>query len=218
MRVPLLVLALVAMPFAAGVAQDRDKCKLDDASSRAGAASKGKVRATDASNPPPGQAKKCPAPVPPPPPPAPVPPPPPPPPAPVPPPPPPPPPPAPVPPPPPPAPAPGPHKAKGTVFQDDDGNGMRDLFFEPGLENWHLQLFWSATGQMLAETDSDANGDFEFANLGNGKYFICIIPKAGFTQTAPVGSPVCGGLGREFELQGQFETWATGNDFAEQPQ
>src|SRR5437868_9977318 len=157
-RVILVVLGLAVLPFVAVRAQghsDDNKCKLTPAAASRGQASdRANARRAaeaaarllgraEAANEPPGQVKKCPDPVPPPapppppppPPPAPVPPPPPPPPAPVPPPPPapvpppppPPPPPAPVSPPPPP-PAPGINEVHGMVWEDVDGNGLRDPF------------------------------------------------------------------------------------------
>jgi hypothetical protein len=222
MRVLLFVLALVAMPFAVGVAQGPVKPK---AKAKVGAASS--VCADPAGNSghvPYGQEKKCPPPAPvppapvPPPPPAPVPPPPP---APVPPPPPapvPPPPPAPVPPPPPPPPAfePGPHKALGRAFKDINGDNIQDVFDgEDGLP-WDVQLYWRATGQLLMTRTADDMGDFVFDGLGNGDYYICIVNQ-GYSQIFPVGTQVCGGLGHAFSLNGTFETWATGNNFAEQP-
>src|SRR4051812_3044360 len=75
-RVMLVLLVLSALPLVAVAAQgqgDRDKCKegfFDARAAGRSSASKGRVGAADASNLPPGQAKKCsdpvPAPVPPP--------------------------------------------------------------------------------------------------------------------------------------------------------
>src|SRR6266446_2090850 len=161
-RVVLGVLGLLALPLVAAAAQGQsaaNKCKNTPQAGQNGNSQRGAAAVAAA------QANKCPAPVPPPapvplpppppPPPAPLPPPPPPPPVPVPPPPPPPPPPpAPVPPPPPPPPPPssppvGPHEARGIVFEDLDGNGLRDPFAgEMGLAGWGLELWWN--GQVLA--------------------------------------------------------------------
>jgi hypothetical protein len=106
------------------------------------------------------------------------------------------------------------------VFQDDDGNGVQDLFGgEIGLVGWTAQLYWRATGELLQSATSDDMGDYFFNGLGNGDYYICIVNPgpAAYTQTAPTGTAVCGGFGRAFTLDGTFETWATGNDFAEMP-
>ena len=201
--------------------------------------------AGNSGNLPPGQAKKCPAPPPPaavpppapppppppapvpPPPPAPVPPPPPPPPAPVPPP--PPPPPAPVPPPPPPPPAPvpppppespptGPHQARGIVFEDIDGDGLRDPFAgEMGLAGWSVQLMWN--GQLVASATTDVDGNYQIDNLGNSTYSVCIVPQGGYTQTKPAGAAAtgCGGSGYLFTVNSVFMTWLQG-DFGMQLQ
>src|SRR5438874_848119 len=196
-----------------GQANDRDNAR------RAAAAAARLLGRAEAANEPPGQVKKCPDPVPPPappppppppPPPAPLPPPPPPPPAPVPPP--PPPPPAPVPPPPPPPPAPvpppppppppssppvGPHEARGIVFEDLNGDGVRDPFAgEMGLAGWGLELWWN--GQVLASTTTDADGNFAFSGLGNSTYSVCVVAQGGYTQTLPVGGSGCGGGGYTF--------------------
>jgi hypothetical protein len=104
------------------------------------------------------------------------------------------------------------------VFQDDDGDRVQDPFAgEIGLVGWTLQLYWAATGQLLMTTTSDDMGDFFFSGLGNGDYYICIVADARYTQTSPTGTGVCGGFGHTFSLNGTFETWAAGNNFAEQP-
>lgn len=106
----------------------------------------------------------------------------------------------------------------GRVFQDDNGTGVQDLFDgEIGLVGWTLQLYWVATGELLMTTTSDDMGDFVFSGLGNGDYYICIVNPGGYNQIAPTGTSVCGGFGNAFTLNGTFETWATGNNFAEQP-
>src|SRR6266550_4399932 len=168
--------------------------------------------AGNSGNLPPGQAKKCPAP----PPPAPVPPPPPPPPAPVPPP--PPPPPAPVPPPPPESPPTGPHQARGIVFEDIDGDGLRDPFAgEMGLAGWSVQLMWN--GQLVASATTDVDGNYQIDNLGNSTYSVCIVPQGGYTQTKPAGAAAtgCGGSGYLFTVNSVFMTWLQG-DFGMQLQ
>ena len=166
--------------------------------------------------PPPPPAPVPPPPPPPPPPPAPVPPPPPPPPAPVPPP--PPPPPAPVPPPPPESPPSGPHQARGIVFEDIDGDGLRDPFAgEMGLAGWSVQLIWN--GQVVASAPTDVDGNYRIDNIGNSSYSVCIVPQAGYNQTKPAGAAAsgCGGSGYSFTLNSVFMTWFQG-DFGMQLQ
>src|SRR5438034_5857816 len=161
LRITLIAVALLALPFVAGAAQTRTQtrtqarsggirptdaasdCKDQQAASLARAQAEGR----DA---PYGLDKKCDDPVPPnqlPPPPAPVPPPPPP-------------PPAPVPPPPPPPPPTGPHQARGIVFEDIDGDGLRDPFAgEMGLAGWSVQLMWN--GQLVASATTDVDGNYQ---------------------------------------------------------
>ena len=215
-RVLFAVVALSALPLVAVAAQGRGNsavaCKVTPQT------------AGKSGNVPPGQAKKCdpvpppapppppppppaavpPPPPPPPPPPAPVPPPPPPPPAPVPPP--PPPPPAPVPPPPPPPESPptGINFANGIVFEDLNNDGVRDPFAgEMGLEGWTVELWWN--GQVLASTPTDVDGKYQFLNLGNTTYSLCIQPLGGYTQTHPVNGTGCGGSGYLFTFNGVFQ-------------
>jgi len=212
MRVPLIVLALVAMPIAAGVAQgqDKNKCKGSNPTAMA-----------HANKPPPGQTKKdCPDPVPPPappPPPSPVPPPaPPPPPPPAPPPPPPPAPPPAPPPPPPPAPAPGIDEIHGMVWEDLNGDGIRDPFAgEMGLQGWTVQLF-DASGLALGSQVSDASGNYIFAGLSAASYSVCIVMQAGYHQTYPLSGTGCAGRGYAFTIPpSTFATWETKIDFGE---
>ena len=205
MRVPLLVLALVAMPIAAGVAQGRGKqqrvrsssletsCKEEHADALS--------RAVEAGHEPYGLDKKCQDPVPPPPPappppPSPVPPPPPPP---V-----PPPPPPPVPPPPGDQPPSGINFASGMVYEEIDGNPGRDPFAgELGLSGSTVQLIWN--GQVVAEYSADWDGAFHFNGLGNATYSVCVIVPAGYAQASPVGGTGCGGSGYSNTFAGSFQ-------------
>ena len=217
MRVPVLVLALVAMPIAVGAAQGRGKQQRVRAAS-AEAVCKEQFtdalsRAADAGHDAPyGLDKRCqdPATTPPPPPPPPVPPPPVPPP-PVPPPPPPPVPPPPVPPPPPPPPSPGDpppsgiHEARGIVYEDIDGNGSRDPFAgEMGLAGWTVQLWWN--GSVAAETQTDADGNYVFSNIGNSDWSVCVVQQGGFSRTEPASGSACNGAGYQFTLNSPFMT------------
>src|SRR6266576_2274412 len=141
--------------------------------------------AGNSGNLPPGQAKKCPAP----PPPA-----------------------APVPPPPPESPPTGPHQARGIVFEDIDGDGLRDPFAgEMGLAGWSVQLIWN--GQVVASAPTDVDGNYRIDNIGNSSYSVCIVPQAGYNQTKPAGAAAsgCGGSGYSFTLNSVFMTWFQGD-------
>jgi len=99
----------------------------------------------------------------------------------------------------------------GIVFEDIDGNGVRDPFAgEMGLAGWSLELWWN--GRVLASTTSDADGNFEFPGLGNTSYSVCVVMQAGYNQTVPVGGSGCGGAGYSFSFNSPFETWSR-NDF-----
>jgi len=92
------------------------------------------------------------------------------------------------------------------VFEDLDGNGVRDPFAgELGLAGWTVELSWNS--QTLASTTTDADGNFMFSNLGNTSYTVCVQGQAGYTQTAPVGGTACGGSGYAFAFNGVFMTW-----------
>ncbi|HEX9292774.1 MAG TPA: SdrD B-like domain-containing protein [Gemmatimonadales bacterium] len=238
-RVVLALVGLLALPLVAAAAQGQsaaNKCKNtpqagQNGSSRSGAAAVAAAQANKCPAPvpppapapvppppppaplPPPPPPPAPVPPPPPPPPAPVPPPPPPPPAPVPPP--PPPPPAPVPPPPPPPPPPespptGVNFANGIVFEDLNGDGLRDPFSgEMGLEGWTVQLWWN--GQVLATATTDADGKYMFQNLGNTTYSLCLQSQGGYTQTIPVGGTGCGGSGYTWTFSGTFQQMFPGH-------
>jgi hypothetical protein len=90
------------------------------------------------------------------------------------------------------------------VFEDLDGNGVRDPFAgEMGLEGWTVELWWN--GQVLATATTDADGLYQFPNLGNTTYSLCIEPQGGYTQTLPVGGTGCGGSGYTFSFSGTFQ-------------
>jgi hypothetical protein len=196
MRVPVLVLALLAMPIAAGVAQSRAKGK-DQRVRAADVVSDCKdqqaatlARANADGHDPYGLDKKCGDPVPVlPPPPAPV-------------------------PPPPPAPVPPPssyptgiHEARGVVYEDVDGSGSRDMFSgEMGLAGWTVQLYWD--GQLVGTATSDADGMYLFPGLGNSDkaWWICVIPQAGYARTQPVSGDACSGNGMVHFLSSPFMT------------
>ena len=199
LRVKLLVLALVATPFVAGVAQGRGNSKpkpranalaADESSCNADqAAEVARARAEGRPVPPGLEKKNCegvpvtpPAPVPPPP----------------------------TLPPPPSSPPVGPHEARGIVFEDLDGNGVRDPFAgEMGLAGWGLELWWN--GQVLATTTTDVDGNFVFPSLGNSTYSVCVVAQGGYRQTLPIGGSGCGGAGYTFSFNSQFMTWSVNN-------
>lgn len=190
MRGSFLVLALLAMPLAAGVAQgqakpkarprpaaDESTCNADQAAAVARARAEGRPV-------PPGLDKKNCEVAPPPPPPVPV-------------------------PPPPSAPPTGPHVAKGVVFEDLDGNGVQDPFAgELGLAGWTIELRWN--GQLVASATSDADGLYEFDNLGNtgtSSYSMCAQVQSGYVGTRPADGSGC----YPVVFNSTIMTWFEGN-------
>ena len=97
----------------------------------------------------------------------------------------------------------------GVKFNDINGNGIFDPN-EPPLPNFAFQLINAATGQVLAQTSSNATGNFAFADRGplpNGaSYRIREVVPAGWIQTTPnpPDFPAISGMDR-FVLFGNFQ-------------
>ena len=72
----------------------------------------------------------------------------------------------------------------GEVYNDLNGNGNLDPG-EPGLQGWTVNLL-NSSGNLVATTTSDANGDFEFDSLFPGTFVVEEIVQSGWTQTQPV--------------------------------
>lgn len=58
----------------------------------------------------------------------------------------------------------------GTLYDDDDADGARDAG-ELGLKGVRVELI-DASGKVIATTETDANGAYQFANLDVGKYTV----------------------------------------------
>ncbi len=80
---------------------------------------------------------------------------------------------------------------------------VRDAATGSGLAGWCVTLT-SAQGSAIAE--SDASGNYVFANVPDDEYLICEVIKAGWQQTFPTavmgGVPCPDGLGHSFPLGG----------------
>ncbi len=72
----------------------------------------------------------------------------------------------------------------GEVYNDLNGNGNLDPG-DPGLQGWTVNLL-DASGNMVATTTSDANGNYEFDNLFPGTFIVEEVLQSGWTQTQPV--------------------------------
>jgi hypothetical protein len=92
--------------------------------------------------------------------------------------------------------------AKGVVFEDINGNGVQEPFDgEMGLAGWTIELRWN--GQFLASATSDADGMFEFNNLGNTEYSMCVQMQGGYVLTRPADGSGC----YTFPFNNSFTTW-----------
>ena len=72
----------------------------------------------------------------------------------------------------------------GNVYNDLNGNGNLDPG-EPGLQGWTVNLE-DQSGNIVATTTSDANGNYEFDNLFPGTFIVAEVLQSGWTQTQPV--------------------------------
>jgi protocatechuate 3,4-dioxygenase beta subunit len=94
---------------------------------------------------------------------------------------------------------PGPPRIRGVKFNDANGNHVQDGS-EPLLAGWDITLWDATQTNVVATTQTDANGEFEFL-VDVGSYVICETVKPGWAQTAPVlnppANPACtsGGVG-----------------------
>jgi uncharacterized protein (DUF2141 family) len=69
----------------------------------------------------------------------------------------------------------------GQKFQDTNGNGIHDPG-EPGLEGWTIDLD-AIGGTTHLSTVTDANGNYNFANLPAGTYQVHEVNQPGWVQT-----------------------------------
>lgn len=98
---------------------------------------------------------------------------------------------------PPPAPVPvGLGQIHGAVYHDQDKNGVRATY-EPGLAGWTVQM----TGPVNASVATDANGAYAFTALPVGIYKVCVTVQAGWVQSQPKSRPACAtGLGDTLDV------------------
>ena len=102
------------------------------------------------------------------------------------------------------------------VWEDVDGNGVRDPFGgEMGLQGWSVQLF-DANGLLLSTEITDGSGNYIFAALPAGPYSVCVVSQALYHQTDPLSGTGCGGLGYSFQIpDNPIGSWTININFAE---
>jgi hypothetical protein len=94
----------------------------------------------------------------------------------------------------------------GTVFNDLNDNGVQDGG-ELGVAGRQIQL----TGVSSANTTTDVNGNYSFANLAAGSYTLAMTPTYGMIQTQPASNGtinVTVGVGSENSTGDNFGTVA----------
>jgi len=73
-----------------------------------------------------------------------------------------------------------------------DGQVFVDASPWPGLQDWCVQL----SGPVSATAVTDASGNYLFSGLPAGTYTVCETVQAGWHETFPTGGPTCAtGLG-----------------------
>ncbi len=102
------------------------------------------------------------------------------------------------------------------VWEDIDGNGVRDPFAgEMGLAGWSVQLF-DANGQLLSSATTDDAGNYVFPALVAGTYSVCVVSQGGYHQTDPLSGTGCGGLGYSFPIvDNSIGSWTININFGE---
>ncbi len=68
------------------------------------------------------------------------------------------------------------------VWYDENGNGIQDPG-EPGARNVPVELIDPDTGDVVRTTRTDANGQYLFTNLPDGKYKVCFRSPRGYLWT-----------------------------------
>jgi hypothetical protein len=94
----------------------------------------------------------------------------------------------------------------GTVFEDLDWSLMPDSG-EPRLSGWTVQLL--SNGTVKQSTLTTGNGDFLFKDAPIGTYTICVVPKTGYAQVpdADKTMPCANGLGRKVWVDADSRIW-----------
>src|SRR2546427_394166 len=94
----------------------------------------------------------------------------------------------------------------GAVYNDANGDGLRDPT-EVGLGTWFVML----AGSTVPPVQTDANGDYAFTGLSAGSYTVCAQQRNFYIQTTPPGT-ACGTQGG-FPIVLSAGQVVTGQDF-----
>lgn len=75
-------------------------------------------------------------------------------------------------------------KISGTKFNDINGNGIKDIPSDTGINNWRVILTRQSDGTKLS-TKTDPNGNYAFSALDADTYTVEEVLQPGWIQTAP---------------------------------
>src|SRR5262249_29645898 len=87
----------------------------------------------------------------------------------------------------------------GVKFNDLNGNGIKDAG-EPGIPGWEIRAYTDTNGNGVRDngettftsTTTDASGAYSFS-LNPGKYVVCEVLQATWTQSRPTANTHCNG-------------------------
>ena len=80
---------------------------------------------------------------------------------------------------------------RGAKWNDLDGDGTRDAG-EPGLPGWTIYIDGNANGHLdpgEPSDETDANGEYALAGLGQGEYLVAEVPQSGWSRHTPSRRP-----------------------------
>ncbi len=80
---------------------------------------------------------------------------------------------------------------QGTVWNDGNGNGIREAY-EPGLANWTVYLDQNQNGQLDPTeplTTTSADGSYRFTGLAAGTYTVAQVLQSGWQFTGIASNP-----------------------------
>jgi protocatechuate 3,4-dioxygenase beta subunit len=102
----------------------------------------------------------------------------------------------------------GPSAIAGRKFNDLLAQGT-DLPSDPGLQGWTINLY-DTSGNLVATTTTDANGNYNFTGLSAGTYLVQEVQQSGWTQDYPAAGSYTVAVGAGEQVSGNdFGNWTT---------
>src|SRR5262249_1735205 len=92
-------------------------------------------------------------------------------------------------------------RKSGVKFNDMNANGARDLPEDVGLPGWDSRAYTDSNGNGVRDngettftlSTTDGSGAYSFS-LNPGKYVVCEVLQATWTQSRPSGNTICNGV------------------------